>query len=167
MAALELVRTGKKVAVVEARNRVGGRIHTVRDSRFDEPIEMGAEFVHGNLDLTTALLKKANLELQKTGGSIWQNVGDGLENQEDFIEDFGELENKCKELVNDIPVAKFMRENLQDARHEQLRTTLRNYVEGYYAADTGRASTLALCEELTSSDDVQYRIRGGYSGLIH
>ena len=166
MAALELVQTGKKVAVVEARDRVGGRIHTVSDGRFDELIEMGAEFVHGDLELTTSLLKKARLELQKTGGSIWQNLGNGLEEQEDFIEDFGELEKKCKKLINDIPVAQFIREDLQDERHEQLRSTLRNYVEGYYAADTGRASTRALCEELTSSDDVQYRVRGGYSRMI-
>jgi monoamine oxidase len=47
-----------------------------------------------------------------------------------------------------------------------VRTTLQNYVEGYYAADMTKASTMALCKELTTSDDVQYRIEGGYKKLV-
>jgi protoporphyrinogen oxidase len=33
--------------IVEARDRIGGRILTVHDSKFPFPIELGAEFVHG------------------------------------------------------------------------------------------------------------------------
>jgi monoamine oxidase len=44
-AARELVRQGITVAVVEGRDRIGGRVHTVRDFCSD-PVEGGAEFVH-------------------------------------------------------------------------------------------------------------------------
>jgi monoamine oxidase len=45
-AARHLVDAGLSVTVVEARDRLGGRIHTVRDF-CSEPIEAGAEFIHG------------------------------------------------------------------------------------------------------------------------
>lgn len=45
-AARALARAGLSVAVVEGRERIGGRIHTVRDF-CDAPVEAGAEFIHG------------------------------------------------------------------------------------------------------------------------
>ena len=166
MAALELVQTGKKVAVVEARDRIGGRIHTITDKNFSSPIELGAEFVHGNLEHTQHLLKKAGAALVKISGDIWQKENDGLQKQEDFIEDYSRLEKKFKELKQDMPVAQFIKEYLKGDEYEELRTTLQNYVEGYYAADINKASTMALCEELTTSDNVQYRIEGGYKTIV-
>ncbi|HXJ22335.1 MAG TPA: NAD(P)/FAD-dependent oxidoreductase [Polyangia bacterium] len=44
-AARELERRGLSVTVVEARDRTGGRVHTVRDF-CEHPVEGGAEFVH-------------------------------------------------------------------------------------------------------------------------
>jgi len=41
-AALELGRSGLSVSILEARNRIGGRIFTVRDPALDVPIELGA-----------------------------------------------------------------------------------------------------------------------------
>ena len=49
-AARELRRRGLTVVVLEARDRIGGRILTVRDPRLPVPVELGAEFVHGALD---------------------------------------------------------------------------------------------------------------------
>jgi monoamine oxidase len=45
-AARQLVRYGVSTCIVEGRDRVGGRIHTVRDL-CGEPVEAGAEFIHG------------------------------------------------------------------------------------------------------------------------
>ncbi len=166
MAAWELVQTGKKVAVIEARDRIGGRIHTATNSNFSMPVELGAEFVHGNLELTQLLLKKANIDTVKSSGDIWQKKADQLQKQEDFIEDYDDLEKKFKDLKEDIPVGRFIKHHLQEEKYEELRFTLKNYVEGYYAADIDKASTIALCEELTTSDDEQYRVEGGYQKLI-
>jgi len=46
-AAHELTRAGLQVAILEARDRIGGRVHTVRDPSLNYPVELGAEFVHG------------------------------------------------------------------------------------------------------------------------
>lgn len=45
-AARELSRAGCSVCVLEASDRIGGRVQTVRDF-CGEPVEAGAEFVHG------------------------------------------------------------------------------------------------------------------------
>ena len=166
IAAWELVQAGKKVAVVEARNRIGGRIHTIVDENFSMPAETGAEFVHGDLKLTQLLLKKAGIDFTKVSGDIWKKENNELQKQEDFIDDYADLEKKFEELEQDISVAQFINEYLQGDKYEELRFTLQNYVEGYYAGDISKASTMALCKELTTSDDVQYRIKGGYQKLV-
>jgi protoporphyrinogen oxidase len=46
-AAYELSRAGVNVIVLEARDRIGGRIYTLHDESSPLPIELGAEFIHG------------------------------------------------------------------------------------------------------------------------
>ncbi|HEY6955840.1 MAG TPA: FAD-dependent oxidoreductase [Flavisolibacter sp.] len=166
MAALELAQAGKRIAVVEAKDHVGGRAHTILDSCFQLPVELGAEFVHGNLELTNLLLKKAGAHQYKVKGDIWQNEDGSLNEQGDFIEDYSALNKKFKELREDISVADFIKDYLSADEFEETRFSLKNYVEGYYAADTHKASTFSLFEELNSSDDEQYRIEGGYIKVI-
>jgi monoamine oxidase len=45
-AARDLVDAGKSVVVVEARDRIGGRMWTDRTS-MSVPIDLGCEFIHG------------------------------------------------------------------------------------------------------------------------
>src|SRR5215831_17496894 len=46
-AASALVSAGLDVLVLEARERIGGRILTEHVSGLETPIELGAEFIHG------------------------------------------------------------------------------------------------------------------------
>ena len=79
MAAWELVQAGKRTAVIEARNRIGGRIHTIYDKKFSLPIEAGAEFVHGDLPITKLLLGKAGIAYPRVEGDIWRKEKKGLQ----------------------------------------------------------------------------------------
>src|SRR6059058_2089192 len=79
MAAWELIRTGKKVLILEARDRPGGRIHTINDPCFQIPVELGAEFIHGDLELTFMILEKAGIKFHKVGGAAWRKENGSLE----------------------------------------------------------------------------------------
>ena len=53
---------GKDILIIEARERIGGRIHTSYDFA-DEPVELGAEFIHGENAVTHELVKQAGLHV--------------------------------------------------------------------------------------------------------
>src|SRR3984885_1522354 len=46
-AAARLAESGVSVTILEARDRIGGRVFTRRDAATPIPIELGAEFIHG------------------------------------------------------------------------------------------------------------------------
>ena len=71
MAALTIALTGRTVAIVEAKNRTGGRMHTINNAAFEKPVELGAEFVHGEPPITLKLFKKAGIVKQKADGEVW------------------------------------------------------------------------------------------------
>ena len=58
-AAADLAARGVRVVVLEARDRIGGRIDTRRDPGVPIPIELGAECLHGAAPETTAIVDAA------------------------------------------------------------------------------------------------------------
>ena len=165
-AAKLLSSKGKRVTILEARDRTGGRIHTIKDPRFNLPVETGAEFVHGDLPLTRKLLKEAGIKDHTIEGGIWRAKNGTLEQQEDFITDQKELFTKLKALEEDMSVREFLQKYFADARYSALRSSLTKFVEGYDAADASRASTFALLQEMLGGDDDQFRVDGGYTQLV-
>jgi monoamine oxidase len=63
-AADRLARAGLRVTVLEARDRVGGRVHTVSDSLTGSPLELGAEFVHGKPPTLLKLARREKLTVR-------------------------------------------------------------------------------------------------------
>jgi monoamine oxidase len=164
--ARDLALAGNKVTILEARDRLGGRIHTINDTNFPLPVEAGAEFVHGNLSITKQLLKQAGLDYYEMEGDLWRSEKGQFIEQDDFIEDLDMVIKKLKELETDTNVASFMDSFFYEEKYLMLRKTLKNYVEGYDAADTTRASAFALLQELLGEDNDQFRIQGGYQKLV-
>lgn len=64
-----LATAGRRVLVLEARNRLGGRVHAVRPRGFPLPIERGAEFVHGTLAATMDRLRLHGQPFYETNGA--------------------------------------------------------------------------------------------------
>src|SRR6185437_9929431 len=60
-AAKVLSDAGRCVLILEARDRIGGRILTHHDATLNIPIELGAEFVHGRPEVTWKLLREAGI----------------------------------------------------------------------------------------------------------
>src|SRR5438093_5737790 len=60
-AAGRLAKAGLHVTILEARDRIGGRVHTIRDQRLPIPIELGAEFLHGKPREIWDLVQDQNL----------------------------------------------------------------------------------------------------------
>jgi monoamine oxidase len=73
-AARTLKRSGIETLVLEARSRVGGRAYTLQTPDGAFPIELGAEFIHGNAPAMRALLRESGAPTMETGGSdrIWE-----------------------------------------------------------------------------------------------
>ncbi len=77
-AANELASSGLNITILEARDRVGGRIFTLHPEDTETPIELGAEFVHGRPPELLHLLQEANATLQSIEGTDACFVHDSL-----------------------------------------------------------------------------------------
>jgi monoamine oxidase len=166
MAAKELADKGFEVIILEANERLGGRVNTLIDTKFDMPIESGAEFIHGDLPLTQQLLKKAKINYHPIGEErIF--VKDGQWNSpDDPIPHWDLLIKKMKEVKIDITIAHFLEMYFPEEQYESLRLNVKRYAEGFDLADINTASTIALRNEWMNEDEDQYRIDGGYHMLV-
>lgn len=167
MAARALGRAGKRVTILEARDRPGGRINTIHDSAFAMPVESGAEFVHGDLDLTLRLLRKAAIKYYPMSGGFWRAVDGKLEKQKELLPGEKEFVKQLKELKTDMSVQDFLNTYFAGGEYEEMRQSVISFVQGYDAADAAHASCFSLLHELLGeTSGEQYRIKGGYRRLV-
>ncbi len=167
MAARELARAGKRVTVLEARDRCGGRIDPLPVEEFGYPAEGGAEFVHGAAALTRALMREAGLSLLPMGGRSWHAANGALAPDERATPHAAEFRRALETLKSDMPIAEFLARHFADPHYAELRRSITRMVEGYDAADPGRASTFALRDEWMGRGlGQQGRIAEGYGALI-
>ena len=167
MAARELARAGKRVTILEARDRCGGRIHPLPAEQFGYPADGGAEFIHGDAPVTHALLREAGLPLQEIEGAQWSFDGETLSREYRHDPHEAELHAVLGALEDDLTVADFLRRHFAGPEYGRLRYSIERMVEGYDAADPERASILALREEwMDGGHHTQARIVGGYGALI-
>ncbi len=162
-AAKKLVEQKIQVSILEARERTGGRIHTVyQPSTF----EAGAEFIHGNLEITIRLIKEASLKKLPMEGKWWTAENGKWEQNEELIENEKELIKALKELKQDEPIEDFLNTRFGSEKFVSMREALRRFVEGYHAADIRYASAKAFLEDWQQSDEEQFRVNNGYSVLL-
>jgi monoamine oxidase len=164
-AARALAEAGLKVLVVEAQDRIGGRIWTRHVG--DEAIELGAEFVHGRPPELWALIEEAGLETYERGGSqICFEEGALSDCSGEMDELFEPLEQLKDFKGQDMSFAEYLD---REQTPVEERGRIIGYVEGFNAADHREVSVAALgaqqkAEDATGSDH-NYRLRGGYDQL--
>ncbi|MCW4469399.1 FAD-dependent oxidoreductase [Flavobacterium sp. MFBS3-15] len=167
MAAYTLAKAGKTVTVLEARNRIGGRIHTMTGKGFSMPVELGAEFVHGNLPVTLGLLKQAGIAYKDVGFEMWQYHGGMLEQSDEFVEGWDAFLEKLNQLEEDMPILDFIEKEFSGEEYVVMRRQIVDYVSGYDTADVNDAGAFALRNEWNHEDeDAQHRINEGYGALM-
>lgn len=167
MAAKTLGIAGKNVRILEARNRVGGRINTEQLSGFSFPVETGAEFIHGDLPITLSLVREAGLTPLEMEGKTY-NVLEGKLTETPLSDNqWVEMMSILKELNDDITLTEFFNRYFSDDKYATIRVSVRKFVEGFDAADPDRVSMFALREEWNHFDeDPQFRIKEGYGKLM-
>src|SRR5438270_10304048 len=85
-AARALHLAGHSVLVLEARDRIGGRVHTVRIAGWPVPLEAGAEFIHGKPPALTKLSGKDRRDVKggqylaglRRSDELWESVQEKL-----------------------------------------------------------------------------------------
>src|SRR5207248_7994040 len=85
-AAQRLSAAGLRVVILEARDRIGGRILTLNESSQGAAIELGAEFVHGRPPEIFDLLPDAHLQPIELAGESWFSHEGKLDRSERMIE---------------------------------------------------------------------------------
>jgi monoamine oxidase len=168
MVAYKLSAAGRKVMVLEARGRLGGRIDTKQTGLFSSEVELGAEFIHGNLPVTLNLLKAAGIEVQPASGAMWRYNDGKFTTDEDTMPEWETMLAKLEQLQEDCSIEAFLQQEFGDDRYAALRQTVRDFVSGYDTADPNEASAFALRKEWQHEDEnAQPRVKGGYIGLIN
>lgn len=166
MAARELSQKGKKVTVLEARNRTGGRIHTINGDGFLQAVETGPEFIHGNLPVTFKLLKKAGITYIETEGDMMRNKSGEWHEEEEQIEGWNVLMKKMNKLKEDTTLSQFLNQHFSEEKHSALHGQALQYAQGFDAVDPDKASVFALRNEWQNEEEVTYHIAGGYVRMV-
>lgn len=172
VAALELQEAGLNVLVLEARNRAGGRIFTIRNE-YCHPIELGAEFVHGRAPELLKLIDAARLRLVDASDHHWSFLNGKLLEDEELFENIElVIEEMSEEAKNgDKPFAQFADElsKKNPALQEAIKSASA-YVEGFNAARADKVSIQWLAKNEDASDntcgDEMYRLLGGYDSVV-
>ncbi len=167
LAARELAAAGRQVVLLEARERVGGRVQTIRPAGFGQAIEAGAEFLHGAVPLTRALLAEAGIAWRTAEGQTYQVEAGQVRADNDFFAQLPLLLAKLATLAHDLPLADFLHQEFAGDAHARLRAMATQFAEGYDAADARRVSAWALREEWAQDEaDASERPVGGYGPLL-
>src|SRR5437763_9072393 len=99
-ACAKLSDAGLRVMLVEARDRVGGRIFTLPSQQGQQPaIELGAEFVHGHPREISDVVGRGGLKTVELTGEHWFFHDGRLDRSETFIEGLEEFFAKMADPI--------------------------------------------------------------------
>jgi monoamine oxidase len=164
-AARHLTEAGLRVTLLEARDRLGGRIYTHHTAQF--PVELGAEFVHGRPEEILGLAAEAAAPIVPVQGSFRRKIGGAWADAGHLMEEVDQLFAK---LPAGEPDQSFQYYLDRSGTNEKVKQQALRYVEGFHAAEPSLISARSLVRDSRAEEaiegDHQYRIASGYESLV-
>jgi monoamine oxidase len=164
----KLDQAGWRAIVLEARDRVGGRIYTIHDPLSPVALELGAEFIHGRPPAVWDIIRDAGLAVYDgTDASRYINQGE-VERSADSWDLVGSVLQDMREAAagGEQTVDSFLEARAYD---DETRRAARAYVEGFNAADAREISIRALAQDIAAADEIEgdrvFRFPRGYDAV--
>jgi monoamine oxidase len=171
-AACQLGRAGIAVHIIEARDRIGGRVLTHFDPGCNCPIEFGAEFIHGKPPETWELLGKAKTEITEVQGDAWCVEDDRL-SPCGFWDDIDEILNQMDDSEPDESFAAYLDRCCRSTNtkaKQRAKQRAEGYVSGFNAADPALVGVHWLVKEMQAEEKIggsrAFRSGNGYKDLL-
>jgi len=171
-ASSNLASHGLSVTVLEARDRIGGRMFTFRDPAGRSPIALGAEFIHGLPPETLQPLQSHNVTITEVSGDQWcfQN---GKLTACDFFSEVTEILKMDADSADESFLSFLERcfpEAKSSPKQREAKRRAVSYVTGFNAADPNRVGVHWLVEGMRAEEKIEgdraFRSANGYEDLI-
>jgi monoamine oxidase len=164
-AASDLRRSGVRLLVLEARDRIGGRIHTLHHPRSPLPVELGAEFVHGRPKEIFDIVHEAGLHAPETRGRMLHVIGGEVTEASAGGTVLDDLKDSASP-ERDESFLSFLERSHYDERQEQAAI---GFVEGFNAARKEEVSVASLAKDMKAGDEIDgdcsFRLLEGYDAV--
>ena len=171
-AAAALNGSDHSVLLLEARDRLGGRIWTRLEPEIAAPVELGAEFIHGDSAETSELLRRAGSAAIDTSGEYWSFIDGRLQRRTESLIGKVRAAIEAADVLSrpDMSLEDFLASGHGRALPEEARAMARAFVSGFDAADPRLVSLHSVAQEWRSGgmlDSSQSRPLGGYRAALH
>jgi monoamine oxidase len=169
-AAIRLGSAGLSTLVIEARERIGGRMFTQRDPVSQTPVELGAEFIHGRPPEILELLKTNRITITEVEGDSWC-IRNGSLSRCNFFSQVDDILGKMDDQSPDESFLTFLNRCCADPRvTADAKQRALAYVSGFNAADPALVGVHWLVESMRAEEKIEgdraFRSRNGYADLI-
>lgn len=170
-AARELTAAGRSVRILEARERVGGRVHTLHDASMPVPVELGAEFIHGRPPETWGIVEAARLPVYDVSGEHWYSMDGQIQHPADFWSDLDKVMTGMEKIEGrDMTFGEYLDRKVRGAKKGALRSLAFSFVEGFHGGAIDRIGVRGLVRTNRASDatdgERSFRVLGGYDRVI-
>src|ERR1041384_8300862 len=155
-AARELAAAGLSVCVLEARERIGGRIYTQHEAESALPIELGAEFIHGAPPETLEIVEQAHMLLCDAPERHWYLRAGVLTKSDEFWAKLDDVMAQMKQAgARDQSFQDFLA--AYEQRHDlgAAREMAEMYVQGFHAARPERIGVHGLNKVNEAADRIE------------
>ncbi|HEX3821802.1 MAG TPA: NAD(P)/FAD-dependent oxidoreductase [Candidatus Sulfotelmatobacter sp.] len=170
-AAAKLGQASIPAIILEARDRIGGRILTQQGGPAGYPVELGAEFIHGMPSEIWDQLQESEIEVD---GQNWCASDRGL-SRCSFFSQVDSILEAMDDSLPDESLLDFLQRKFPNPSHDpkldEAKRRAIAYVSGFNAADPGLVGVHWLVAEMRAEEKTQgdraFRSRNGYADLIN